>query len=66
VFGPGIAERVISFFAIPRVASAPDPFPQLTPNERSCQQQGECPRWEGLLHRLIMATQRCVKRACVK
>jgi DNA-binding NarL/FixJ family response regulator len=37
VFGPGIAERVISFFATPRVATAPDPFPQLTPRERgSC------------------------------
>ena len=35
---------------------------------RTCdvtEQQGGCPRWEGLLHRLIMATQRCVKRACV-
>jgi DNA-binding NarL/FixJ family response regulator len=34
VFGPRIAERVISFFATPRVTSAPDPFPQLTPRER--------------------------------
>jgi DNA-binding NarL/FixJ family response regulator len=34
VFGPGIAERVLSFFATPRLASAPDPFPQLTPRER--------------------------------
>jgi DNA-binding NarL/FixJ family response regulator len=34
VFGPGIAERVISFFATPRLSSAPDPFPQLTPRER--------------------------------
>jgi DNA-binding NarL/FixJ family response regulator len=34
VFGPGIAERVISFFAMPRLSSAPDPFPQLTPRER--------------------------------
>jgi DNA-binding NarL/FixJ family response regulator len=34
VFGAGIAERVISFFATPRVATAPDPFPQLTPRER--------------------------------
>lgn len=34
VFGPGIAERVISFFATPRQSSAPDPFPQLTPRER--------------------------------
>ena len=34
VFGSGVAERVISFFATPRVATAPDPFPQLTPRER--------------------------------
>jgi DNA-binding NarL/FixJ family response regulator len=34
VFGSGIAERVISFFATPRLASALDPFPQLTPRER--------------------------------
>jgi DNA-binding NarL/FixJ family response regulator len=34
VFGPGIAERVISFFATARLATSPDPFPQLTPRER--------------------------------
>jgi DNA-binding NarL/FixJ family response regulator len=34
VFGPRIAERVISFFAAPRLATAADPFPQLTPRER--------------------------------
>jgi DNA-binding NarL/FixJ family response regulator len=34
VFGPGIAERVISFFATPTLATAADPFPQLTPRER--------------------------------
>ena len=34
VFGPGIAERVISFFAAPTLATAPHPFPQLTPRER--------------------------------
>lgn len=34
VFGPGIAERVISFFATPRLATSADPFPQLTPRER--------------------------------
>jgi DNA-binding NarL/FixJ family response regulator len=34
VFGAGIAERVISFFATQRVATSADPFPQLTPRER--------------------------------
>jgi DNA-binding NarL/FixJ family response regulator len=34
VFGSGIAERVLSFFAAPRVATSADPFPQLTPRER--------------------------------
>ena len=28
VFGPGIAKRVISFFATPRLATVPAPFPQ--------------------------------------
>jgi DNA-binding NarL/FixJ family response regulator len=34
IFGPGIAERVISFFATQRMATSADPFPQLTPRER--------------------------------
>jgi DNA-binding NarL/FixJ family response regulator len=34
IFGPGIAERVISFFATQSVGTSADPFPQLTPRER--------------------------------
>jgi DNA-binding NarL/FixJ family response regulator len=33
IFGPGIAQRVLRFFAAPPPAAA-DPFPELTPRER--------------------------------
>ncbi len=34
IFGPGIASRVLDFFAVPPVTPAAEPFPQLTQRER--------------------------------
>jgi len=34
IFGPGVAARVLGFFAAPRPVVAAEPFPELTPRER--------------------------------
>ncbi|MFL6073331.1 MAG: response regulator [Mycobacteriales bacterium] len=34
VFGPGVARRVLDYFAAPAPATAGEPFPELTPRER--------------------------------
>ena len=34
IFGPGIASRVLDFFAVPPVTPAAEPFPELTQRER--------------------------------
>jgi DNA-binding NarL/FixJ family response regulator len=34
IFGPGVAQRVLGFFAAPQLAAASEPFPELTARER--------------------------------
>ena len=61
VFGSGIAERVISFFATPRVATAPDPFPQLTPREREILQMIAQGLDNAIIARRLILTEKSVR-----
>jgi DNA-binding NarL/FixJ family response regulator len=61
VFGSGIAERVISFFATPRVATAPDPFPQLTPREREILQMIAQGLDNAIIARRLVLTEKSIR-----
>jgi DNA-binding NarL/FixJ family response regulator len=61
VFGPGIAERVISFFAAPTLATAPHPFPQLTPREREILQMIAQGLDNAIIARRLVLTEKSVR-----